>query len=688
MIESNVAINSIISVTGSNIGRIYGRGDYISTGSLGNRALTTTKVIKEGVVQDITDNPQNGHVMGPVLLKMKDNYAALGWDMENIWGINEGLDYPYLRFFGTVQPVSTGHTITWKNYDDTVLEKDENPEEGTIPAYNGETPERPADVQYTYTFIGWTPEVVAVRGTAIYLATYSRTLNQYTVTFRDEDGTVLDSRKWDYGATPAYNGGTPAKPSDEQYTYTFAGWTPETVAVTGDATYTATYSRDAIQAGSYMNLQAGEALVDDGEVRHFTTLTQQVHSSSAASITACGEKLSADFLKVQVSAQTGTWLYLMFPSAISFSQITAPGQYVAYSYDGAIRAQNGADGSAWSRQNGQLAGMQGHILQVAQSGDFMFSIAHPEFPCGTQTTLLPVYPSSNPTDANWTLTGNPFPSYFSLQALHEAGFNAPVYVRSKNKDDYEAFRPQDDNYHFRPYEAFFVQNPGTTATTLQWPASGRETESQVWPNIGPYPGDFPSYYPTPARARQAEQNRRFVELSLNGGGENGHTRLVFNDEASADYELGRDAVRMNGNAPVRIYTLDAQTRYAINEQPLAGAVSIGFRVEKDGVYTLKADRMDTEVEIYDNLLNRVADLSQGGYEFFSVAGTDETRFTLRGIAQTTTGTSDLTDGNGLVSIYTPNGVLLYENVMMNDVTLLPGVYVIKSDSGVRKVVIR
>ena len=64
----------------------------------------------------------------------------------------------------------------------------------------------------------------------------------YTITFKDEDGNVLQSGKVPYGTMPTAPA-DPTKAGDIVYSYTFSGWTPEIVAVTGDATYTATYTK-------------------------------------------------------------------------------------------------------------------------------------------------------------------------------------------------------------------------------------------------------------------------------------------------------------------------------------------------------------------------------------------------------------------------------------------------------------
>ena len=159
------------------------------------------------------------------------------------------------------------HTITWMNDGSTL--QTQSVAYGETPAYTGETPAKAATAQYTYTFAGWDPAVAEVTGDATYTATFTETVNQYTVTFVN-DGTEISSADYDYGTAAAdiTVPADPTKAADANGVYTFAGWTPEIEAVTADATYTATYTIAApvakIGEAYYESLRAAIAAAGDG----------------------------------------------------------------------------------------------------------------------------------------------------------------------------------------------------------------------------------------------------------------------------------------------------------------------------------------------------------------------------------------------------------------------------------------
>ena len=132
------------------------------------------------------------------------------------------------------------YTIIWKDGNDKTL-KTEQLAYGATPAYTGDTPAKTATAQYTYTFNNtWDPAVADVTGDATYTAQFGSTVNKYTITWKQDDGTVIDTTTVEYGKTPEH--ADPVKAADPQYTYTFAGWDPAVSGVTGNATYTATYN--------------------------------------------------------------------------------------------------------------------------------------------------------------------------------------------------------------------------------------------------------------------------------------------------------------------------------------------------------------------------------------------------------------------------------------------------------------
>nr|MCR5783750.1 InlB B-repeat-containing protein [Clostridia bacterium] len=151
------------------------------------------------------------------------------------------------------------YTVTWKNEDGTVLETDENVPYGETPEYNGSTPAKTADAQYTYTFAAWNPAVSSVTGDAVYTATFDPHLRSYTITWNNWDGTFIKSDTVNYGVTPVYSGDTPTRARTQEFTYTFDGWDPAVVSVTGPATYTAQYRSATNQYTATFDANGGSA---------------------------------------------------------------------------------------------------------------------------------------------------------------------------------------------------------------------------------------------------------------------------------------------------------------------------------------------------------------------------------------------------------------------------------------------
>lgn len=164
-------------------------------------------------------------------------YDFDGWDSE-LTAVTGDKTYTatYLQTLRT-------YTVKWLNEDGTsLLEEDVNVPYGEMPSYDGATPTKEATAQYTYTFAGWHIEVSEVTGDITYIATYTATVNTYTVTWKNADGTVLETDTLvPYGNMPEYNRATPTQESTAQYDFTFAGWDTAVSEVTGDVVYTATY---------------------------------------------------------------------------------------------------------------------------------------------------------------------------------------------------------------------------------------------------------------------------------------------------------------------------------------------------------------------------------------------------------------------------------------------------------------
>jgi len=162
-------------------------------------------------------------------------YSFIGWN-NSISPVTGDTDYK-----ATFEANIRSYTITFNNYDGTALQSGKW-NYGTTPTYNGATPTKASsDPSKRYVFSGWDTTIAEVTGDHTYTAQYTTEDIFYTITFKNYDGTVLQTSQVAGGATPTC--ATPTRAEDVYYhVYTFTGWTPTVVAASADATYVAQFT--------------------------------------------------------------------------------------------------------------------------------------------------------------------------------------------------------------------------------------------------------------------------------------------------------------------------------------------------------------------------------------------------------------------------------------------------------------
>ena len=126
----------------------------------------------------------------------------------------------------TAQYEINTYTVTFKDWDGTELKTQEV-------QYGGDA-EAPADPTRTgYTFTGWDKAFTNIMADLVVTAQYS--INTYTVTFKDWNGTVLKTQEVQYGGDAE----APADPT--RVGYTFTGWDKAFTNITADLVVTAQY---------------------------------------------------------------------------------------------------------------------------------------------------------------------------------------------------------------------------------------------------------------------------------------------------------------------------------------------------------------------------------------------------------------------------------------------------------------
>ena len=365
------------------------------------------------------------------------------------------------------------------------------------------------------------------------------------------------------------------------------------------------------------------------------------------------------------------WYFLSLPYNVKVSDIVFtnnnPKHAIRY-YDGANRAANGANGS-WKNfeEDDIIPAGTGFIFQVSEAGWWKIPAQADESKAYLTSNkmfvkALAANESANASDKGWNLVGNPYQSWYNI---HKLNFTAPITVRENN--NYAAYSVIDDDYAIAPNQAFFVQCP-EGITDISFPLDGRQMTSVIESQTG-------------AKPRTTDVDgagmRVLTDITVSNGVNTDRTRVVFNESASAEYEISCDASTfMSESADVpQIYSYDEDgIKYAINERPQGnGVVRLGFVAGESGYFTISLTRnMAEKVLLLDKENDVTVDLASQDYGFMSDAGTFENRFELvlrgetTGIDETLNadgvtvvpvkGGIDVSGVNGTVEVYSVSGV--------------------------------
>ncbi len=346
----------------------------------------------------------------------------------------------------------------------------------------------------------------------------------------------------------------------------------------------------SIEATGKLNFTSGNMVVDTLEMISNLEVTGELPVKSGQLIwdKPTGDfegSLSFDIMKVVKSnLYLGRWYHMSMPFGVSKVTNTAGDDllynnndgYYAMPYDGLKRATNDAHdtsiGINWidnltSHQIAAHSGFQSgspsvkDLVFLSSSGFGASSVIHKKI-----DALFAVTPFeqsyTKPVNKGWNFIGNPFTSTFNLRNIQP---NHICYVYQAPTRSYTVVNTNED-YWIDPFSAFFVQTEGNSLTL--------ESEGMT------------------LRSSNGNGNTDEVSLLLSNPSFSDRFRVGLNKQATSDYDLNKDAVKMLSNLAPQLYSTSGNIGYAINVLPyIEGSVQkivipLSYYVPAAGAYTI------------------------------------------------------------------------------------------------------
>ena len=203
---SRQIVSGTMGATNMSVDVVYSANTYTVTFKDWNGTVLKTQQVQYGGAATAPANPT------------RTGYTFTGWD--------KAFTNVTANLVVTAQYSINTYTVTFKDWNGTVLKTQQVQYGGAATA-----PANPTRTGYTFT--GWDKAFTNVTANLVVTAQYS--INTYTVTFKDWNGTVLKTQQVQYGGAAT----APANPTRTGYTFT--GWDKAFTNVTANLVVTAQY---------------------------------------------------------------------------------------------------------------------------------------------------------------------------------------------------------------------------------------------------------------------------------------------------------------------------------------------------------------------------------------------------------------------------------------------------------------
>lgn len=527
--------------------------------------------------------------------------AAEGWsEFANILSIND--------FFNPDDPQNPG------SYRVTLTAEPE--EMGTVTGAGlyaqGTEVEISATPNTGYHFVNWSDEnteatrtITLTKDTTL-TATFAP--NLYAITFNNYNGEQLQQTDVAFGTLPVYEGSTPTRLDSAYYTFTFKGWKPAVVIVSGDAIYTAEYdsvflgtdsvivSNQAdiaeLPAGTITHLvveQSGRITISEPRNIHALTLHMGTNNAQVSGISDLTVEEAELVLHMPENAVSAQWFAFAVPFKVSLaSGIRKEGEtepaisglhFVIDKYDGALRAseQNG-----WSRLTVTDTLYPGQLYMIAAYETpeaWRLTAAHPELIEETTSVNVSANQSAlGDHHSGWNGIAN------TLWKNAAAELDGVDYVTTYN-NQYGAYEVALMAEHeFLAAEPFFVQTPDNGSVIFSDHASS------------------PSSAPMRMALSSSESSVYTLGLTEVKSGYTDKTYMTLNEDKVDTYIIGRDLEKMQRgvSAVPQLWTEAYDMRLAAHEvvyMDSVANVSLGLYAPIAGSYRLEIQGVPDQTSV-------------------------------------------------------------------------------------------